>query len=76
MWLRDKGTLEAEQGPMLQPRSYIVRIYRQGARSLTGVVEDARSGEQRAFSSMQELWVLLRRPTPGSARLSADDKPA
>ena len=61
---------------MRQPRSYIVRIYRQGARSLTGVVEDVRSGEQRAFSSMQELRVLLRRPTPGSARLSAGDKPA
>ena len=61
---------------MPQPKSYIVRIYRQGARSLNGVVEDARNGEQRSFSSMQELWALLRRPSLGSARLSAGDKPA
>lgn len=51
---------------MRQPRSYIVRVYRQGARSLNGVVEDARTGEQRPFSSMQELWALLRRPSFGS----------
>lgn len=51
---------------MRQPRSYIVRIYRQGARSLTGVVEDARTGELRPFSSIQDLWALLRRPTFGS----------
>ena len=48
---------------MRQPRSYIVRVYRQGARNLNGVVEDARTGEQRPFSSMQELWALLRRPS-------------
>lgn len=51
---------------MRQPRSYIVRIYRQGARNLTGVVQDARTGEQRPFSTMQELWSLLRRPLPRS----------
>ena len=50
---------------MRQPRSYIVRVYRQGARSLNGVVEDARTGEQRPFSNMQELWALLRRPSFG-----------
>jgi hypothetical protein len=59
-----------------QPKTYIVRIYRQGARSLNGVVEDARSGEQRAFSSMPELWALLRHSSSGRARLSAGDKPA
>lgn len=64
MLIRDKGTHEAEQRRVRQPRSYIVRVYRQGARSLNGVVEDARSGEQRPFSNMQELWVLLRRPFP------------
>ena len=61
---------------MRQPRSYIVRVYRQGARSLTGVVEDVRTGEQRPFSSMQELWVLLRRPSFESTPPPAGDKPA
>lgn len=51
---------------MRQPRSYIVCVYRQGARSLNGVVEDARTGEQRPFSSVQELWLLLRRKSFGS----------
>ena len=61
---------------MRQPKNYVVRIYRQGARNLTGVVEDVRSGEQRPFSNMQELWLLLRRPSRSSARLSAANKPA
>ena len=74
--VRDKGTLEAEQRPVRQPRSYIVRVYRQGARSLTGVVEDARTGEQRSFSNMQDLWLLLRRPSFKSTPPSASDKPA
>lgn len=41
-------------------RSYIVRVYRQGARTLTGVVEDPRSGVSRAFETMEDLWALLR----------------
>lgn len=61
---------------MRQPRSYIVRIYRQGARSLTGVVEDTRTGEQRTFSSMQALWALIRRPSAKSTPTQADKKPA
>ena len=61
---------------MRQPRSYIVRVYRQGARSLTGVVEDARTGEQRPFSNMQELWILLRHPLPGSTPFPAGGNPA
>jgi hypothetical protein len=59
-----------------QPRTYIVRIYRQEAGSLNGVVENARNGEQRAFSNMLELWALLRRSSSGRARLSAGEKPA
>jgi hypothetical protein len=58
-----------------QPRSYIVRVYRQGARSLTGVVQDARTGEQLPFSSMQDLWLLLRRPSLRSTSPPASDKP-
>jgi len=60
---------------MRQPRSYIVRIYRQGVRSLTGVVEDARTGEQRSFSSAQDLWALLRRRSPGPAPRPGTEKP-
>lgn len=59
---------------MRQPRSYIVRIYRQGARSLTGVVEDPRTGEQRSFSSVQDLSILLRRSSLGSAPPSGTKK--
>jgi hypothetical protein len=58
-----------------QPRSYIVRVYRQGARSLNGVVEDARTGEQRTFATMQELWALLRRPSLKSTPHPIEDKP-
>jgi hypothetical protein len=57
-----------------QPRNYIVRIYRQGARDLAGIVEDARSGRQCAFSSVQELWKLLRRPLPRSITSRARNK--
>lgn len=59
---------------MRQPRTYVVRVYRQGARSLVGVVEDARTGEQRSFSSMQELWSSLRCPLFGEARSSTKGK--
>jgi hypothetical protein len=59
-----------------QPRSFIVRVYRQGARSLNGVVEDARTGEQRPFSSIQDLWMLLRRPSFGPTPASAGKDPA
>jgi hypothetical protein len=61
---------------MRQPRSYIVRVYRQGARSLNGVVEDARTGERRPFSNMQELWALLRHSSYGATPTRADGDPA
>ncbi len=57
---------------MRQPRSYIVRVYRQGARSLTGVVEDPRTGEQRPFSNMQDLWFLLRHASVRSTSPAGD----
>ncbi len=59
---------------MREPRSFIVRIYRQGARTLTGVIEDAQTQRQYSFSSMQQLWTLLRRRTPDSTAPRADDK--
>lgn len=45
---------------MAEPRSFIVRIYRKGVRSLTGTVEDAARGSMAPFQSMEELWALLR----------------
>jgi hypothetical protein len=45
---------------MRELRSYVVRIYRQGARSLVGVLEDTRDGAQRPFASPDQLWALLR----------------
>jgi hypothetical protein len=47
---------------MREPRSYIVRIYRRGYQSLSGVVEDTHTSGQRAFHSIQELSALLRTP--------------
>ena len=45
---------------MREPRSYVVRIYRQGFRTLSGLVEDTRTGGKRPFRDLQELSVLLR----------------
>jgi hypothetical protein len=53
------------------PRSFIVRIYRRGFGSLSGIVEDSSSGEQRSFKSMAELWAVFlarsRRPSCASS---------
>jgi hypothetical protein len=56
---------------MGQPRSYVVRIYRQGFRKVSGVVEDTKTGAQTPFSTVEELWMALRargrgEPTPPS----------
>jgi hypothetical protein len=45
---------------MPEPRSYIVRIYRQRYRSLAGIVEDTHTGKKMAFHNVQELASLLR----------------
>ena len=45
---------------MREPRSYVVRIYRQGFRALSGVVEDTHTGGKRSFRDLRELSVLLR----------------
>jgi len=45
---------------MREPRSYVVRIYRQGYRALSGIVEDTHTGGERAFRNTRELSVLLR----------------
>ena len=58
---------------MGEPRSYVIRIYRKGFRSLTGVVEDTATNAQRAFRDEQELLAVLRdfkpgRPSPSRAK--------
>ena len=47
---------------MREPRTYIVRIYRQGYRSLSGIVGDAYTGNKRAFLNTRALVALLRAP--------------
>ena len=47
---------------MSDPRSYVVRIYCQGYRTLSGVVEDPHTGRMRTFRNIQQLSVLLRGP--------------
>ena len=41
------------------PRSYVIRIYRQSARTLVGQIEDVETGEIRPFHSIVDLWRLL-----------------
>lgn len=45
---------------MAQASSYVIRIYRRGFSTLEGLVEDSRTGEQRSFSKMEELWSILQ----------------
>jgi len=56
---------------MAEPRSYIVRIYRQGYRTLAGTVEDATTQGQRPFRDAEELAALLRASIP--RRSNSDD---
>jgi hypothetical protein len=52
---------------MHEPRSYIVRIYRQGYRSLSGIVEDTQTGRTRAFRNTRQLSALLSGSTTSLA---------
>lgn len=40
--------------------TYIVRIYRYTARTMTGVVEDVSTGIRIPFSGKDALWAVLR----------------
>jgi len=52
-----------------QPRTLIVRIYRQTAHSLVGQVEEVRSGVVRPFRTASELWRALgKKPAPLRSR--------
>ena len=49
-------------------RSYVVRVYRQEADGVAGVVESVETGDVMPFRSADELWTTLSRPP--SARRS------
>ena len=59
---------------MRELRSYIVRIYRQGAHTLAGVVEDPRSGVSRKFQTAEELWNLVRTFSSGESFLNSSGR--
>ena len=56
---------------MRELRSYVVRIYRDLAAGMAGTIQEVRSGRTVPFQSMDELWSVLRRPLPPSARRAA-----
>ena len=43
-------------------RSYVVRVYRQEADGVAGVVESVETGDVTPFRSPDELWDTLSRP--------------
>jgi hypothetical protein len=45
---------------MAAQATFIVRLYRRDARTLTGVVEHIESGVRVPFGSAAELWTTLR----------------
>ena len=49
-------------------RIYVVRVYRQDARRLAGLLEDAAAGASIAFHSVRELTRLLRKTPRPAAR--------
>jgi hypothetical protein len=59
---------------MRAPRSYIVRIYRRGFRTLSGVVEDTRTNAQHPFKNTDELISLLKVPNSGAKPLGRQGK--
>lgn len=58
---------------MSGPRTYIVRIYRQGYRSLMGTVEDSATTGTRAFQDLAELGGHLLGPIPPAAPDDVDE---
>ena len=47
---------------------YVLRIYRQDARSFGGVLEDAQTGRSVTFRTIRELTALLRTTSVQAAR--------
>ena len=44
-------------------RSYVVRVYRQEADGVAGVVESVETGDVMPFRSSDELWTTLSGPS-------------
>ena len=40
--------------------TYVIRVYRQDAAGMTGMVESVQSGEQQPFHRPEELWRALQ----------------
>ena len=53
---------------MRETRVYVVRIYRQAGARITGLAENVRTGEAKAFASAQELSAFLLTTPRRSAR--------
>ena len=45
-------------------RSYVVRVYRQEAEGVAGVIESVETGDAVPFRSANELWAALLHPVP------------
>ena len=55
--------------------NYIVRIYRRDKNApckLTGVVEDVRTEDKKAFRNLDELWEILNPPEGGDVQGGKD----
>lgn len=53
-------------------RSYVVRVYRQEAGGVTGVIESVETGDIRPFRSSDEVWSVLSRPPVTRRSLSSN----
>lgn len=53
---------------MVPQPTFVVRLYRQAGREMTGVVEDVRSGRRTPFANAEELWRALSMRPPRRAR--------
>jgi hypothetical protein len=49
-------------------QTFVVRVYRRGARRLAGVLEDVEGGACRAFRSVRELTQMLRAAPPKAGK--------
>ena len=53
-------------------RSYVVRIYRQEADGVTGVIESVETGDISPFRTPDEMWAILSRPLATRRSLSSN----
>jgi hypothetical protein len=53
-------------------RSYVVRVYRQEADEVTGVIESVETGDISPFRTSDEMWAILSRPPVTRRSLSSN----